>query len=147
MAVLALPRPSRQNYASLIRRKLLSTLLAVATFTVVWLVVSPASAMNRAPVCDPRGAIGFAPPPQIQDAELSLDIPADCFDESPLDTKNYVPGHPSAPLDISSSREPVTQTVIVLPALMLAERLPIRAHEEGRPSPGFRASLDRPPRA
>jgi hypothetical protein len=130
----------------LIRRKLLSTLLAVATFTVVWLVVSPASARSLAPVCDPRGAIGFAPPPQIQDEERSLDIPADCFEVNPLDSKNYVPGHPGAPIDMSSSQEPVAETVITLPAIVLSERLPIRAEGEGRPSPGFRSSLERPPR-
>jgi len=149
-----------QTTPSLIRRKILSALLAVATFTVVWLVVSPASAagllsvhgpnalrMGRspAPVCDPRGATGFAPPPQIQDLELSLDIPADCYDVNPLETKNYVPGR-HVQLDISSSQEPVAPTTIALPAPELSERLPVRGHVEARLPPGVRVSLERPPR-
>jgi hypothetical protein len=161
MAVLASAPPSGQDYAALIRRKLLSTLLAVATFAVVWLVVSPASATGllsavgadppkagrtMAPVCDPRGAIGFAPPPQIQDAELSLDIPADCFDVNPLESKNYVPGHRGAPIDVSSMQEPVVEAAVPLPALMLSERLLVPACVEARPPPGFRVSLERPPR-
>ncbi|MBX3208604.1 MAG: hypothetical protein KF764_26460 [Labilithrix sp.] len=175
----------------MIRRKLVSTIVALATFAVVWLVVSPASATTSAlgadplraadlmsfvgsaespkpapvgreasfagmdaapkpvramaPVCDPRGAIGFAPPPQIQDLELSLDIPADCFEVNPLETKNYVPGH-HLRIDLSSSQEPVAPTQAVLPPVELSERLPVRACVETRPSPGVRASLDRPPR-
>ena len=143
VAVLASPAGSGPDYASLLRRKLLSTLLAVATLAVVWLVVSPASAM--APVCDPRGAVGFAPPPQIQDAELSLDIPADCFDVNPLETKNYVPGHHGFQIDMSS-QEPVAPQAVTLPALVFAERLPVLVSAEARPPPGIRASLDRPPR-
>lgn len=143
----------------MIRRKILSALLAVATFTVVWLVVSPASAaglsaygpdaprMGRtpAPVCDPRGAIGFAPPPQIQDLELSLDIPADCLGDGLLETRNYVPGHPSQ-LDLSSSQEPVAPHTTALPAPELSERLPVRTHVKARLPSGVRVSLERPPR-
>jgi len=121
----------------------LSALLAVATFAVVWLVVSPASAM--APVCDPRGAVGFAPPPQIQDAELSLDIPADCFDVNPLETKNCVPGH-HVQIETWGSQEPMAATPLVVLGLEFAERLPVREHAQTRPPPGFRMSLERPPR-
>lgn len=99
-----------------------------------------------APVCDPRGAIGFAPPPQIQDLELSLDIPADCVDDNPLETRNYVPGH-GAKIDVSSSQEPVAETRALLPPVERSERLPVRAHVEPEPSLGVRVSLDRPPRA
>jgi hypothetical protein len=127
----------------LTRRKLLSALLAVATFAVVWLVVSPASAM--APVCDPRGAVGFAPPPQIQDAELSLDIPADCYDVNPLETRNYVPGH-HVQIESWRSQEPLAATPLVVLGLEFMERLPVRRQVEGRPRPGVRMSLDRPPR-
>jgi hypothetical protein len=130
----------------LIRRKLLNAILAVATFTVVWLIVSPASAMTSAPLCDPRGAIGFAPPPQIQDAELSLDIPADCFDINPLESKNYQPGHPGAPLDISSMQEPALAAKLAVPVLTSSERLPVLRGTQETGPPGFRASLERPPR-
>ena len=138
-------------------------LLAVATFTVVWLVVSPASAATMststitksgwnvpvhtmAPVCDPRGAIGFAPPPQIQDEELSLDIPPDCVDVNPLETKNYVPGHRSALIDLSSSQEPAAPSSATLPARDLSERLSARVDVVETGPPGYHASLERPPR-
>lgn len=128
------------------RRKLVHAFVALTTFMVVWLVTSPARAFSdRAPVCDPRGAIGFAPPPQIQDAELSLDIPADCVDVSPLESKNVVPGR-SVSIDLSSSQEPVAAITPTLPAFVFAERLPVRVATCARPPPGVRASLDRPPR-
>ncbi len=128
------------------RRRVLRALLALATFTVVWLVVSPASAfVGTAPVCDPRGAIGFAPPPQIQDAETSLDIPEDCTDVNPLDTHNVVPGR-GTPIDFSSAQEPVATTATPTFDLVFAERLPVQVTSEVRPPPGVRTSLDRPPR-
>jgi hypothetical protein len=129
------------------RRKLVHAFVTLATFMVVWLVTSPARAFSdRAPVCDPRGAIGFAPPPQIQDAELSLDIPADCADISPLESKNFMPGR-GAPIDFSSSQEPASVTTPALPVLVLAERLPVRITTCARPPPGVRSPLERPPRA
>ncbi len=128
------------------RRRLLHALLAVATFTVVWLVTAPAMAFStRAPVCDPRGAIGFAPPPQIQDAELSLDIPADCVDVNPLESKNYAPGRNSA-IDVSSSQESATPPTFSILAPAFAERLPILVVECPRPPSGFQTDVDRPPR-
>jgi len=98
-----------------------------------------------APVCDPRGAVGFAPPPQIQDAELSLDIPADCVDINPLESKNFVPGR-VVQIDLSFSQEPVVSAAPVLPDLTFSERLPLRFAVEARPPPGFRATVERPPR-
>ena len=122
-------------------------LVAFATFTVVWLVVSPASALpNRAPVCDPRGAVGFAPPPQFQDLERSLDIPADCVEVSFLETRNVVPGR-APQYDFSIAQEPVVQAAAELPALVFTERLPARVVVEGRPRSGVHARLERPPRA
>jgi hypothetical protein len=129
-----------------VRRKLLQALLAGATLLVVWLVVSPAAAASsRAPVCDPRGAIGFAPPPQIQDPELSLDIPADCVEVSPLESKNVIPGHRLI-IDVSSSQEPTTPGRQALPSPTRCERLAIDLTTCGRPPSGVRASIDRPPR-
>ncbi len=127
-------------------RKVLRALLAAATVLVVWLVVSPAGAVpRRAPVCDPRGAIGFAPHPQIQDPELSLDIPADCVEVNPLETRNVVPGHRLV-IDVSFSQEPTTPATQTLPSLFFQERLPVDLTTCGRPPPGVRVPLDRPPR-
>ena len=132
-----------QTTRALSRRKLLSTVLAVMTFAVVWLVVSPAQAM--APLCDPRGAIVFAPPPQIQDEELSLDIPADCVDINPLETKNYERGCP-VHFDFSTSQQPAMRAALTLPDAPFVERLSVRRDEEARPPPGVRGSIERPPR-
>ncbi len=49
-------------------RTLLVTLAALA----VWLVAWPASA--AAPLCDSRGASGFAPPPTLDPQEASVDV-------------------------------------------------------------------------
>jgi hypothetical protein len=128
-------------------RQLLRAILAFATFSVVWLVVSPASAMSSAaPVCDPRGAIMFAPPPQIQDEERSIDIPADCVDVNPLETHNVVPGR-GAPIDLSSTQEPVATDPARLTKLNFALRLPMEDVTMTRLPPGVRSSLDRPPRS
>lgn len=132
------------------RRSFLRAILAAATFTVVWLIVTPASATmtpsRAAPVCDPRGAITFAPPPQIQDTETSLDIPPDCFDINPLETRNFVPGRGNAQLDLSSSQEPTAPPALAVLAYEFVERLPVADIVLARPPPGVRSSLDRPPR-
>ena len=130
-------------------RKLLQVLVTLATFMVAWLVTSPASAVtNRAPVCDPRGAIGFAPPPQIQDVELSLDIPADCgtTDVNPIETKNVMPDR-SGLVDFSSYDEPASVNDVGIFGLVFVERLAVLRTGLSPPPRGFRGSLDRPPRA
>ena len=119
-------------------------MLAVATVMVVWLVVSPASAASAAPICDPRGAIGFAPPPQIQDEERSLDIPADCVEVSLLETKNVIPGSRGS-VEISFAQEPAAGGDRVLVHAPFVTRLPVAETDAVRLPPGVRASLDRPP--
>lgn len=129
------------------RRRLQRALLAVATVLVVWLVVSPASAASyAAPVCDPRGAIGFAPPPQFQDEERSLDIPVTCFEDNPVLTRNVVPGSRGI-VFAPSAMEPAASTarLLVLPASVT--RLPVREADAVRLPPGVQSSLDRPPQA
>ncbi|MBX3228576.1 MAG: hypothetical protein KIT84_07980 [Labilithrix sp.] len=135
------------------RRLLLRTLLACATLVVVWLVVAPKTALalprSGAPICDPRGAITFAPPPQIQDAELSLDIPADCYDVGPLDLrllKNVDHGRP-APPELSSSQDSATALLGLRLDLVFSERLPVRVLVEREPSRADHDSIDRPPRS
>jgi hypothetical protein len=127
-------------------RKLLHAFVTLATFLVAWLVAPSASATpNRAPVCDPRGAIGFAPPPQIQDTEQSLDIPADCVEIGLFETQHVTPGR-GAPVDFSVSSEAAAPTASPLLDLVFEERLPLAITVEARPPPGVRSSLDRPPR-
>jgi hypothetical protein len=128
--------------------------LLIATVTVVWLLVSPSQAFamprNAAPVCDPRGAITFAPPPQIQDAEVSFDIPADCFERAAIDfrlVKSLDHGR-SAPPELKPSQDSATGTgVVVLLGLEFSERVPAPTVVEREPRAADRESLERPPRA
>ncbi len=127
------------------QRRLLRAIVAIATFAVVWLVVSPASARESAPMCDPRGAITFAPPPQIQDEERSLDIPADCFEVSPLEIRNVVPGRGGS-IELSFSQEPVAAGRPALLSFSFEERVPFVKTTSARPRSGARTSVERPPR-
>jgi hypothetical protein len=135
------------------RRRLVRTLLLVATVTVVWLLVSPSQALamprSGAPVCDPRGAITFAPPPQIQDPELSLDVPVDCFDLAAIDFRlvNGVDHGRSAPPDLSSSQESVTGMDALLFGLEFTERVPAPRAIASAPPAGVRPTLERPPQS
>lgn len=131
---------------------MLKTLLALATVTVVWLLVAPSQAFamprNAAPVCDPRGAITFAPPPQIQDAEVSFDIPADCLDLAAIDfrlVKNLDHGR-SAPPELSSSQDSMTGTDVMQLGLEFSERIPVPTVVTCEPKAADRESLERPPR-
>ena len=59
-------------------RAFLRLVVAVAAASCVWLVAIPAAwASSLAPQCDHRGAITFAPPPQLQPPEQSIDMTDD----------------------------------------------------------------------
>jgi hypothetical protein len=115
-------------------------------------VVSPARAAvppgSTAPVCDPRGAITFAPPPQIQDSEQSLDIPdIDCANKGmeSNDARHVVPSHGAPLIDlVSPDQATASQRVVVGSPLgaRLAAPPPVLS-----PAPmGVRSSIERPPR-
>lgn len=146
--MLAFTRPEGPNYRRslswLMRSKLLRTVLMFATFAVVWLVVKPAFA-SGAPVCDPRGATMFAPPPQIQDEERSLDVAPDCDVDGPLDVRSVTPRR-GGTITFSISQEPVAPPAIALPPISVGERLPSPAPSLSRPLQGVRFPLERPPR-
>jgi len=125
-------------------RTLLRAFVTLATFAVVWFVASPAQA--AAPVCDPRGAIMFAPPPQMQDPEQSLDVVAPCDRaEDPFAARQVTPQR-GPQIDLSSSQEPVTPSAFVVPLSPPLAR--IAAPEEALPRApaGVRSALERPPR-
>jgi len=127
------------------RQKLLRALLAIATFTVVWLVVQPAQAAESAPLCDPRGAITFAPPPQFQDEERSIDIPVDCVEVSPLEIDRVTPGR-APPPELSFSREPAAVSTPALLALAFEERVSLEPVTIAPLPAGVRFGVERPPR-
>ena len=125
-------------------RTLLRAFVTLATFAVVWMVASPAQA--AAPVCDPRGAIMFAPPPQMQDPEQSLDVIAPCDGraEDPLAVRQATPER-GPQIDLSSSREPVTTTTVLVPLSPPIARIAAPEEALARPPNGVRSALERPP--
>jgi hypothetical protein len=126
------------------RGRLFRALITLATFAVVWLVAVPARA--SAPVCDPRGAIMFAPPPQIQDEERSIEATDACEAPSPLDVANLVRDR-GGRIEISFAREPVTSIAIALPPPPVGLRVEAPVHTRRDPPRGVRTSIDRPPRS
>jgi hypothetical protein len=134
-----------------VRSRVLRLLLTLSTLLVVWLVTGTgtASAASQAPQCDPRGATTFAPPPQLQEPDSSLDIVVnddDCT-KSPLETRQAVPKR-APPIDAAPSARDAAVTTIALPAVHVrGERLPAPGASEVCLRPGFRTSVDRPPRA
>jgi hypothetical protein len=106
---------------------------------------------DRAPLCDPRGAITFAPPPQMQDAEASLDSGLtldDCLATLRDDVNRAAPGRGPIPLDARSvSSDAAVLSAAVLLAASARELLPAPAASTSCSRPGIRSTVDRPPRA
>jgi hypothetical protein len=115
-------------------------------------LLAAAAPSDRAPLCDPRGAITFAPPPQMQDVEVSLDSGLtldDCFSRArDNDVRRANPGPSPVPLDASSAS---SDAAVIATAVMLAacarELLPAPAASTSCSRPGIRSTVDRPPRA
>lgn len=107
---------------------------------------------SRAPLCDPRGAITFAPPPQMQDLEVTLDTGLtldDCLGGTTSErTGRAAPGRAPLPIDASSaSTDAAVMTAAVALAAAVRELLPAPAARTTRARPGIRSTVDRPPRA
>ncbi|HSO32155.1 MAG TPA: hypothetical protein VLT33_06560 [Labilithrix sp.] len=105
----------------------------------------------RAPLCDPRGATTFAPPPQMQDVEVSLDTGLtldDCAKSSASrEGHRAAPGRAPAPLDANASSDAAVITAVATLAAAARELLPVPVASTLCPRPGVRSTVDRPPRA
>jgi hypothetical protein len=134
------------------RPQILRWVVVLATFVVAWLVlprVALAASGVQAPICDPRGAITFAPPPQAQDPDSSLDIvwsDDDCT-KSPLEQRNVMPERTPPNVVGGTAIDTATLAPSVLVAAPPSERLPAPDATDLASRPGFRTSLERPPRA
>ena len=135
------------------RSRYLRPIVTLATFLVAWVAygrVAEASTAWVAPLCDPRGAVMMAPPPQIQALEMSLDIVTnddDCT-ESPMDTRFAAPGRAPRGESSAPAQPPVNRTSsLVVSRPSTTQRLPAPVAMELPSCPGFRVSLERPPRA
>jgi hypothetical protein len=137
--------------ASFMTRSELALATALASAPAAPAALTP-SATDRAPLCDPRGAITFASAPQMQAAEASIDTGLtldDCFTTSrDGDINRAVPGRAPLPSDAQSAS---TDAVVLATRVMLAacarELLPVPVASTECPRPGIRSTVDRPPRA
>ncbi|AKU95787.1 hypothetical protein AKJ09_02451 [Labilithrix luteola] len=133
-------------------RLLLRVFVALTAFVAVWIVApsaARAASVNAAPVCDPRGAIMFAPPPQMQDPQQSLDIVVnedDCT-QSPLETRHLVSHRAPLLIDSGPAQDPATANVATSVADPESELCPAPVASLSFARPGFRSDLERPPRA
>jgi hypothetical protein len=161
-------------------RALLRAFFTLVAIAAAWFVVTPASAAGnvssalveasfapapppappppsvppsmRAPLCDPRGAITFAPPPQMQDVEVSLDTGLaldDCMSTSSGDSRHAAPGRAPLPID-GASASLDSALARALGAAILAhaarELVPAPIASTSCSRPGYRSTVDRPPR-
>ena len=157
-----------QTARALLRIRLLRALLTLTTLVVVWFVTSPARAaaapsnidppasiprLSGAPLCDPRGATTFAPPPQMQDVEVSLDAGLtldDCMIGASGSARCVLPAESPVPTGPSASSDSVSDSLITAVATLAAvgrDLLPAPAAGPFCPRPGFHSTVDRPPRA
>ena len=126
-------------------RRVVKGVLFVATMLAAWVVAFPARAAD-APMCDKRGAITFAPAPQLQASQVSLDDVAadDCAPDEALrhalgSDRPIVWDAPGAEPCALPSPDPALAAVSG--AASFAKTRLLAA------SLGARAALDRPPRA
>ena len=114
--------------------------------------IGVATPTDRAPLCDPRGAITFASAPQMQDLEVTLDTGLtldDCFGGAHGSDANQASrGRAPLPSDASSASTDaaVLRTAVVLVA-SARELLPAPGPGTTCSRPGIRSTVDRPPRA
>ena len=107
---------------------------------------------DKAPLCDPRGAITFAPAPQMQDLEVTLDTGLtldDCLGTTHgSDVNQVAPGRSPLPRDAqSASSDAAILHVAVVLAASGRELLPAPGPSTTCSRPGIRSTVDRPPRA
>ncbi len=132
--------------AGSMRKGVLRALVTIAVLTVIWLAAAPAFASTPAPVCDPRGAIGFAPPPQLQDLEQSIDVDPD-VDCAATKEPQHVTGSRSPQVDSSSAQEPVACGGSPRVVASRGERVAAPASDASAGARGIERTIERPPRA
>ena len=128
-------------------RALLRLVVAFAAALTAWLVAAPAWASMSAPQCDNRGAITFAPPPQLQPMQQSIDATDDdmtCV-EKMLAAEGVHQGN--APPPSPSATEPVAAPALPILPAFAPRALPPELDVDARAPSGVRTSLERPPRA
>ncbi len=125
-------------------------MVAFAAALAVWAIATPAFA--AAPLCDPRGATGVAPAPQLQQPETSLDVDStppssDCQAPAPVTTR-FDGGRTPAPAPTSTVAADPVLPGVTAPLLQSVSRGSFaRDGVSGTERAGARTRVDRPPRA
>jgi hypothetical protein len=122
-------------------------MVAFAAALAVWAIATPAFA--AAPLCDPHGATGIAPAPQLQEPERSIDVgdaPDDCgaFVVSAESVDDGRAPEPTPPAAVQDQLVP-SETPAIAPAT--SEGSFARDGTSGSERAGARSRVDRPPRA
>jgi hypothetical protein len=120
--------------------------VTVAAAFAVWAVATPAWA--AAPMCDPRGATGIAPAPQLQQPQTSIDVASpdeECADVAAV-TTTLDSGRAPEPTPPQAAQDPVVANVTpaTLPAPLVGSFA--RDGVTGSERAGARSRVDRPPR-
>jgi hypothetical protein len=121
-------------------------MLAFAAALAVWAIATPAFA--AAPLCDPRGATGIAPAPQLQQPESSLDVgqAADDCDGFNTLTASFDDGRAPEPAPASAPQDELVPNVAPVIALAASGGSFARDGTSASERAGARSRVDRPPR-
>lgn len=128
-----------------LRRRVAALLVSVVAFTL--LVLAPRAASAAAPMCDPRAAVVFAPAPQLQDPETSIDLglEEDCGGFAASDRAITPDGGGSTWDSPASPSATLPAALVVVHAASPVSELSRAA--EGAPRSAHLSRVDRPPRA
>jgi hypothetical protein len=121
-------------------------MVAFAAAIAVWAIATPAWA--SAPLCDPHGATGIAPPPQLQQPETSIDTGVaaeDCSELIAL-TTSFDNGRAPEPAPPSASQEPLAASAAPASAGAGVTGSIARDRLDVSERAGARSRVDRPPR-
>ena len=122
-------------------------MVAFAAALAVWAIATPAFA--AAPLCDPRGATGIAPAPQLQQPETSIDIgeaPEDCGLLSQVAT-SIEHGRAPQPVPPGAGQNRLVPSVAAAISPAASTESFARDGTTGSERAGARSRVDRPPRS
>jgi hypothetical protein len=110
----------------------------------------PISPSTKAPLCDPRGATTYASAPQMQEVESTVDSGLtfeDCMPTAAGDSRHAAPGRVPLPIDaFSASSDAAVMSAVAKLARAASELLPAPGPSTPCFLPGYRSTVDRPPR-
>jgi hypothetical protein len=141
-------RPRAIHSDPTVSRRWVRFVVALATTLAAWVVAMPARA--AAPLCDYRGATTFAPAPQLQSPETSIDV-SDADDDGCLEGLRALcalqEGNAPSPVPAAAPAFEATLPIAIAIAPATDARAPAPRPEPPLLRPGVRGRVDRPPRS